>query len=161
MTDDAEMWSSLLEKMRPKSLEEWFRKEAPRVEVSIGVDKSVPKSVVGEAGPSILQSLGLSREEFVELALSQPDLWDEDEKYYMESVLDGADPTQLEQLATQYFSGARRPKRKEEKPPAPPPPPPELDTQLVPPDLPNRISSIPDLPVLEGTMDVGKWWEKK
>ena len=156
-TNDTETWAGLLDFLRPKGPTEWLEHNAPKAPSHLVAQEEIKKEDV----KGILQEVGMTKEEFIELALSQPDLWDEDEKYYMEAVLDGSeDDHLLEQLAHQYFSGARQPKKKEEPPP-PPPKEDRLDLSLVPPDLPDRVSTIPDLDVLEGTMDVGKWWEKK
>lgn len=154
-TDKLETWTGLLDFLKPKSTEEWLRSAAPTPPSHL----VIPEKITKEEVRSILHEVGMTKEEFVELALSQPELWDEDEKYYLEATLDGElEGKLLEQLAHQYFSGARQPKKKQEgasvqvaK---------KLDDTLVPPDLPDRVSTIPDLDVLKGTMDVGKWWEK-
>lgn len=156
MTNGTETWEGLLNLLKPETRSEWLERNAPKPPSHLVVPEEVKKEDVRD----ILQEVGLTKEEFIDLALSQADLWDEDELHYMESVLDGADPTLLEELAHQYFSGLRQPKKEEELPP-PPPKRDQLETSLVPPDLPDRVSSIPDLDVLEGTMDVGKWWEQK
>lgn len=154
-----ESWEDLLEYTRPRSkaeLHELFDLKPPQ----LPDPSEPPMQEEPPREPTLLEQLRLKPDEFVELALQQPNLWTEDELDYLNLVAyEGEIDERLDELAKEYFTGDRQ-RQEEPGDPTPPPAPAALDTSVDLPDLPGT-TTIPDLDVLEGTADVDRWWEKQ
>lgn len=150
-------WEGMVNYFRPratKELHELFDIAPPTLP-----DPSAPPQEVERQRPTLLEQLRLTEEEFVELALAAPQLWNEEELDYLHlAAEDGTVDEHLGELVHAYFSGERHQKSKPKPTVAPILP--TVDTSLDEmPDLPT--STIPDLEVLEGTQSVDRWWEKQ
>jgi hypothetical protein len=150
-------WKDLLKQYEPVSLDRWLKENAPKVSSF----EEPPPEIKRRQLEDLLQTMRMTKEEFITLALSQPDLWTDEELHYLEAAYAGGDSERIEQFAMEYFYGTRWPKTKEKEEPVQQIEEDKLETNLDPPDLPSGTASIPDLPALEGTLDVGKWWEKR
>lgn len=151
-------WKGLLSYIKPRTageLHELFDARPP-----CPPDMNDTPSPVERSQQTLLEQLRITKNEFVELALTQPDLWNPDELDYLHlAAEEGSTDEHLEELAQVYFSGERQSKKPPPKQHVPVPP--KLDMSLEEmPDLP-RTTTIPDLEVLGGTESVDRWWEKQ
>ena len=159
-------WQQLLEYIRPKTPEELQRSFGVAPPLLLGVKPPSPPTTEELPPPNkkpprtILEELRIHPDEFAELALQQPELWEPDELEKLHQLAAGdINVQEVDALVKGYFSGARAPKKTTSVLPRSHDY--ELDTRLsLPLDLPG-VSSIPDLETLEKAVDIGKWWEKR
>jgi len=152
-----ESWEGMLAYFKPRTTEElhsYFDAKPPAPP-----DPNERPPEVEHRRPTLFDQLHLTEEEFVELALSQPQMWEDEELDYLHlAAEEGETDERLEGLANIYFSGVRHSQKAKR---TTPPPTPSLNTSLS--DMPGMpgITTIPDLDVLEGTKSVDRWWEKQ
>jgi hypothetical protein len=157
-----------------EALQEYFRPAGPSEvsdslypqDVDLITDTERPLSP--PTGPSVFEEAGLDREEFLELALQEPDVWNDGELDEIMAAYSGSgDEKRLEFLAREFLTGYRT----EQLPPK------ELhhfaqteeeireelgledeDLDLTP---ESRSPSILSMEPGEGELDVGDWWISK
>lgn len=118
-------------------------------------------------GPSIFEEIGVEKEEFVELALQQPELWDDGELgEIMDSFVTDTNTERFESLARDFFTGYKT------APVKPPEPPKRQTAEEIREELglegedielePDLLSmSIDDMDKPKDAIDVGDWWINK
>ena len=148
-------WEELVQYVKPRTAEELDDFFAPKPPNHTDVTEISKKE---EA--NLLEQLKVTPEEFVELAFQSPEMWDEEELDYLQTVAaNGIVDERLDDLAKEYFYGKRERKQEEQPINFAAEPPLDMNIEL-PPELPS-MDSIPDLDVLEKTVNVDRWWEKK
>lgn len=119
-------------------------------------------------GPSIFEEAGLDREEFLQLALQEPDIWDDGElDEIMEACAGSGDEKRLEFLAREFLTGYRT----QQLPPRDQPRRAQTEEEIreelglenedvdLSPD--GGSTSILSMEPGEGEIDVGDWWISK
>lgn len=118
-------------------------------------------------GPSIFEEAGLDKDEFIELALQEPDVWNDGElEEIMEAYSGGGDNKRLEFLAREFLTGyrtAQLPPKVQHRAQTEEEIREELgledeDVELTP---ESRSPSILSMELGEGELDVGDWWTSK
>lgn len=160
-TDDLK---SIQDYLRGGAPEEILESLGPRTADTFYMETETPLSP--PTGPSIFEEIGVGKDEFVELALQQPEVWEDGElDDIMDSFVGEGSPERLEHLAREFFTGYRT-----APPPAPPTPPKiptvdeikeDLGLEDEDIDLSPLPGSISDMETSDDTVDVGDWWINK
>lgn len=147
----------------PDDLEGLMEYIRPRTADEFSAELAQPMSVPEPPPRLELTDLGLSPEEFAELALQAPDLWDEEELDQLYQRASGED-VDVDDLMTSYLT--RTKKRPDPVVLQPPKDEPEADeglpdTLALPPPAAVSTEQIPDLDELKDLADVTDWYVKK
>lgn len=123
-----------------------------------------PSSLAGGDEEDFISQFGLTFDEFVDLAMQQPELWDEHELEDLVGAFTGDVPkARIHNLAIEYFTGQRRDRQGKQVEPPSPKPTMTLDEDLGEAQLeePKSVMApIPDMDKPAGSLDVGEWWSK-